>query len=430
MGRAIITLSLCWIVFGIYSVDHLTINKRDSLVDKPTDPMIGRTIGKYHILSVLGGGGMGTVYRARQSDSTLHTAREVAVKVINIDLADSEQFMMRFKREAEAIATLEHPHIITIFDYGQEGELTYIVMALKLGGNLGNIIKGERPGLHETGRLITQIASALDYAHSRGIIHRDLKPANILLDNEKNCFLTDFGIARRLGESRLTAQGMIVGSPIYMAPEAWRGEEPSAETDVYSLAVILWELLVGQPVFTDKAPARLMMKHINEPIVSVRTMRPDLPAPIDAFFARALAKERNERYHSAGELVTMFGKAVGITFKGGTVRVSRPSAGPVPPSPDLTAPMPSSGQMLGQAPAQIPMSQNPAVQQPYTAPPRSDPIPTPGMPTAKRPAMPMEPVPQAAASAPTGGLNRTTLMVMGGIIILLLIVIVILLVSR
>ena len=161
----------------------------------------------------------------------------------------------------------------------------------------------------EIARLVEQIAGALDYAHGRGIIHRDLKPANILLDEDRNTFLTDFGIARRLGETKLTAQGMVVGSPVYMAPESWRGEEPGPETDVYSLGVILFEMLVGQPPFVDKAPARLMLKHIQEAVPSVLTFRPDLPPLIETVVNQALTKERERRFRSAGQLASML-KAV------------------------------------------------------------------------------------------------------------------------
>ncbi|MCC7208467.1 MAG: protein kinase [Anaerolineae bacterium] len=264
------------------------------------DPLVGKTIGRYEVLSVLGGGGMGTVYRARSPVFN----REVAVKVINLDLQASEQFIMRFRREAEAVAALEHPHIITIYDFGQQDNLAYLVMAAKDGGNLGTLIRRQRLPLPEIARLVGQIASALDYAHQRNIIHRDLKPANILLDEDRNTFLTDFGIARRLGETKLTAQGMVVGSPVYMAPEAWRGEEPGPETDVYSLGVILFEMLVGQAPFVDKAPARLMLKHIQEPAPSVLAMRPDLPPLMDTIINQALTKERERRFRSAGQLAS------------------------------------------------------------------------------------------------------------------------------
>jgi serine/threonine-protein kinase len=270
-----------------------------------SDPLVGKMVGRYEMLSVLGGGGMGTVYRARSPVFN----REVAVKVINLDLQASEQFITRFQREVQATAALAHPHIITLYDYGQQDNLIYFVMEVKDGGNLGTLIRRERLPLPEIARLVGQISGALDFAHGRGFIHRDLKPANILLDEDRNTFLTDFGIARRLGETKLTAQGMVVGSPVYMAPEAWRGEEPGPETDVYSLGIILFEMLVGQPPFVDKAPARLMLKHIQDAVPSVLTLRPDLPPLIETVVSQALSKERERRFRSAGQFASML-KAV------------------------------------------------------------------------------------------------------------------------
>ncbi len=270
--------------------------------------LIGRTIGKYEILAVVGGGGMGTVYRAQQ----VGVQREVAVKVLNVELSDSQPFVERFKREAAALAALEHPHIIPVIDFGQEGDYLYLVMALKTGGNLSQVIREGNVPLAEVQRYIDQIASALDYAHLRGIIHRDLKPANILLDEERNTFLTDFGIARRLGETRLTAQGMVVGSPTYMAPESWRGEEPSAETDVYSLGIILFQLLTGKAPFEETKTVRLMNMHLFETPTPLQALRPDLNERFQAVIDLALAKDRAQRFRSAGEMA----KAVRSAVKG------------------------------------------------------------------------------------------------------------------
>jgi serine/threonine-protein kinase len=249
---------------------------------------------------------MGTVYRGQQIDMQ----REVAIKVLNAELSDSDQFVERFKREAEALAALEHPHIIPILDFGQAGDYLYLVMALKTGGNLSQIIRDGNVPLDDVQRYIEQIASALDFAHLRGIIHRDLKPANILLDEDRNTFLTDFGIARRLGETRLTGQGMVVGSPTYMAPESWRGEEPSAETDVYSLGVIFFQLLTGKAPFEETKTARLMNAHLFEQPTPLRRLRPDLDENFETVVSIALAKDREQRFHSAGELAKAVRAAV------------------------------------------------------------------------------------------------------------------------
>jgi serine/threonine-protein kinase len=391
-------------------------------VDRSTDPLIGKTIGKYEILSVLGGGGMGTVYRARQAVVN----REVAIKIINVDLKGSEQFIKRFRREAEAIAALEHPHIIGIIDYGQQEDLTYLVMALKLGGSLADLIKKERLALPEVYRIVSEIAQALDYAHLRGIIHRDLKPGNVLLDEERNTFLTDFGIARKVGETKLTAQGMVVGSPVYMAPESWKGEEASAETDVYSLGVILFEMLTGQAPYVDKAPARLMLKHISDPIPSVLTLRPDLPPQIDTVMAQALAKERSQRFGSAVALANMLKSALSMA----ATRTSAPR--PQRPSEDTNViSKPASNRTPTPQPAPAPAPNRTPTPQPAPAPNRT-PTPQPRY-VAPVPASVAQPKPPTQSQpTATQGLDSTRLLLIGmGVIILLLVVlIVVLLISR
>ncbi|MBO9310574.1 MAG: protein kinase [Chloroflexi bacterium] len=268
--------------------------------------LVGHTFDeKYEILVVIGSGGMGTVYRARR----IGMPREVAIKILNAELS-SKQFVERFRREAEALAKLEHPHIIPILDFGQTGDYLYLVMGLKKGGNLSQVIRNGNVPLGDVQRYTEQIASALDFAHLRGIIHRDLKPANILLDEERNTFLTDFGIARRLGEARLTERGTVVGSPTYMAPEAWRGEEPSAETDVYSLGVIFFQLLTGKAPFEETNVARLMHLHLFEQPTPLRKFRPDLSEDFQRVVSIALAKDREQRFRSAGEMARAVRDAV------------------------------------------------------------------------------------------------------------------------
>ena len=248
---------------------------------------------------------MGTVFRARDS----RLGRPAALKVLNPDLAN-DTFIERFRREAEAAAALEHEHIVPLYDFGSQNGLMYIAMALKSGGNLADVIRRGNVSLTDTLRYLEEVGSALDYAHSKGIFHRDLKPANILLDEKGATFLTDFGIARRLGEARLTSAGTVVGSPTYMSPEAWRGEDPSSETDVYSLGVILFELLTGRPPYYDKVPMQLMLKHFNEPIPSVLQARGDLTPAVDNAVQKALAKDRSDRFRSAQEMVDVLRPAI------------------------------------------------------------------------------------------------------------------------
>ncbi|PJF31935.1 MAG: hypothetical protein CUN51_03060 [Candidatus Thermofonsia Clade 1 bacterium] len=263
--------------------------------------LTGQRLGKFEILSVLGKGGMAVVYRARQAD----LGREVAIKVMKASLADSEDFLARFRREAHLIAQLDHPHIITIYEYGQEGDTVFLAMRLLTGGSLADRLR-ERGALSldETSRITRQVASALTLAHSRGVIHRDLKPQNVLFDSSDNAVLTDFGIAKVDNSSTLvTGTGIAIGTPSYMAPEQWRGEPVDLRIDIYALGLMLFEMLTGRLPFIGDTPASLMFKHLTEPPPRIRQLRSDLPASIEAVILRALAKNREDRYGSAQELV-------------------------------------------------------------------------------------------------------------------------------
>jgi serine/threonine protein kinase/Tol biopolymer transport system component len=274
--------------------------------------LIGQKLGQYEIISLLGKGGMATVYRARQSNIN----RDVAFKVIRPDLADAGDFIKRFEREAQTIASLSHLHILKVFEYGQHGDLVYLVMELLTGGSLSDMIRRGALPPDQAGKLLEHIASALDYAHRRGIIHRDLKPQNVLLDEEQNALLTDFGIAKLLGESSsLTQSGMAMGTPAYMAPEQWRGESVDARTDIYALGVILFEMLSGQLPFQGETPFSLMHKHVYETFPPIRSLQANLPESVERVLEKALAKNREERYPSAAELAAAYkGALAGQVF--------------------------------------------------------------------------------------------------------------------
>ncbi|MCE7946162.1 MAG: serine/threonine protein kinase [Chloroflexi bacterium CFX4] len=378
--------------------------------------LVGRTVSKYEIVSVVGGGGMGTVYRARQ----VGVQRDVAVKVLNIELSDTEQFVTRFQREAENIAALEHPHIIPVIDFGREGDYVFLVMALKTGGNLSQIIRGTETPLSDVQRYIEQIASALDYAHLRGIIHRDLKPANILLDEDGNTFLTDFGIARRLGETKLTAPGTVVGSPTYMAPEAWRGEDPSAETDVYSLGIILFQLLTGKAPFEETKTARLMNMHLFDQPPLLRGLRPDLGEHFEMIMNLSLAKDRAQRFHTAGEMAKAVRTAVSAH------KAPAPSA--MPADSDKTM-------ILQRTEPKPPVGRDQRVQEALQADALRVPMPSrPEIPAAPRGTGRSQPTPLGRAEPELAAAPRdnTRLLVigMGVIILILLVAIIVLLLSR
>ncbi len=272
-----------------------------------SDDLIGAHLGQYEIKSVLGRGGMAMVYLARQTSMD----RDVAIKVMARELADDEQFVARFEHEAQVIARLQHPHILPVIDFGREGKSIYIVMRLVRGGSLDDRLRGGPLTLKIASRMLTQIASALTFAHEQGVIHRDLKPNNVLLDERDNAYLTDFGIAKMLaGTSKLTATGNVLGTPAYMAPEQWRGEAVDARTDIYSLGVVLYEMLCGCLPFSGETPFTLMYKHFNDPPPLPTSIKPDLPKPIEAVIMRALAKHADERYQSADEMAEDFNRAV------------------------------------------------------------------------------------------------------------------------
>ncbi|MBX3061853.1 MAG: protein kinase [Anaerolineae bacterium] len=267
----------------------------------------GQRLGQYELISLLGKGGMAAVYLARQSS----VKRDVAIKVIKPDLLKMGEFIDRFRREAQTIANLKHPYILKVFDFGDQGDAVYLVMELQTGGSLADLIRRNPLSLEETARLLDQLASALDHAHRQGIVHRDLKPQNVLLDNERNVILSDFGIAKILNEpGGLTASGMVMGTPTYMAPEQWQGKPIDAKVDVYALGVMLYETLTGQVPFEAETPFALMHKHIHEMPAPISTIRADVPISVERVIAKAMAKDPSQRYQSAGEVASTFRQAL------------------------------------------------------------------------------------------------------------------------
>src|SRR5262245_52016794 len=207
--------------------------------------LIGTTLGQYHLIELIGRGGMSSVYKARQ----LALDRFVAVKVLLPHQADTTEFRERFSREAKAIAQMNHPNILPIIDYGQAGDLSYIVMKYVQGGTLAERLK-HPVDLATAVQLISQISAALDHAHSRGIIHRDVKPANVLLDENEWVQLADFGLAKIMaGDQFLTGSGLSLGTPAYLSPEQGQGEAIDHHADIYSLGVILYEMITGRLPF-------------------------------------------------------------------------------------------------------------------------------------------------------------------------------------
>ncbi len=275
--------------------------------------LIGQKLGQYEITSLLGKGGMATVYRARQTSMD----RDVAIKVIKPDLAETADFVARFQREARIIASLGHANILKVFDYGQHGDLVYLVMELLPGGNLADLIHQGPLPLDKVSRFLDQIAAALDYAHSKGIIHRDLKPQNVLLDETGTTHLSDFGLAKILSETTvLTQTGVAMGTPAYMPPEQWQGEPLDARADIYALGVMLFEMLAGRLPFVADTPYGLMHQHVNTLPPAISSLRGDVPPTVEAVIRKALAKEPGERYQSSGALAEAFNTALARASNG------------------------------------------------------------------------------------------------------------------
>jgi len=296
----------------------------------------GENVGPYRIITQLGSGGMATVYKA------YHAAldRYVAIKVMHQALKEDPNFSARFQREARIVAKLEHPHIVPIYDFSEHEGQPYLVMRFIEGETLKARLQAGKLTLSQTMDILRPVCQALAYAHEQGVLHRDIKPSNILITAQNQVFLTDFGLAKiaQAGESTLS-QDMMVGTPQYISPEQAQGRSDlDARTDIYSLGVVLYELLVGRVPFQADTPYAVVHDHIFTPLPMPRSLKPDLPEPFERVLLKTLAKERDDRYLLVTDMLAALEKAFAESAQAAPTVVA-PAKTPVEPVPIAAVPV-------------------------------------------------------------------------------------------
>lgn len=264
--------------------------------------MIGKRLGgRYEIIERVGGGGMAIVYKGL--DILLH--RHVAVKVLRQQYVHDEEFIQRFRREAQAAASLSHPNVVSIYDVGQEEDIHYIVMEYIEGTTLNDLIKEKAPlQVEEAVHIASQICDALDHAHHNQIIHRDIKPHNILIGKNGRVKVTDFGIARAVTSSTITQTGSVVGSVHYFSPEHAKGTPTGEQSDLYSLGIVMYQMLTGRLPFLGESPISVALKHLQEDVEEPRKVNPLIPQSVENIILRAMRKSTSERYRSAKDMLS------------------------------------------------------------------------------------------------------------------------------
>ncbi|MGH2620766.1 MAG: protein kinase domain-containing protein, partial [Anaerolineales bacterium] len=288
--------------------------------------LIGQTLGGYRITAQIGKGGMATVFKAYQPSLD----RYVAIKVLPPYYAEQDEtFLKRFRQEAKAIASLRHPNILIVLDYGELERTTYLVMEFVETGTLASVM-GKPMAPARMAKIVGQVAGALHYAHQEGVVHRDIKPSNILLPKPDWPLLTDFGLAKIVGGTQLTHSGTVSGTPAYMSPEQGRGEKVDHRSDIYSLGIVLYEMATGVVPFQAETPMAVIVKHIIDPLPLPRSKTPELSEGIERVILRALAKDPADRFQDVGQL------AEALTTAVGSMPIEQASAAPALPAHELT----------------------------------------------------------------------------------------------
>jgi serine/threonine protein kinase len=272
-----------------------------------SEPQQGDNVGRWRLEDQLGEGGMGRVYRGVDA-----SGGQAAVKIVKADLARDDIFRRRFDREAKVAQRVNHPHVVPVIETGEQEGIPYLVQQFIGGGSLEDRIKKEgQLSLADTVRICTAVASGLDALHAEGLIHRDVKPANILLDEEGTPYIADFGLAKDRDASILTKAGQALGSMDYMAPEQIRGEEVSAQSDVYALGCVMYECLAGKPPFADRQGMRILWAHLQEEPPDPLAGRDDIPPDVGWALRQALEKEPEGRPPTATAYASMVRIAAG-----------------------------------------------------------------------------------------------------------------------
>jgi serine/threonine-protein kinase len=371
----------------------------------------GAAVGPYRLIEPAGHGGMAEVWRAY--DARLD--RDVAMKFISRQFANEPGYLERFRREARAISRLEHPNILTVHDFGEQDGFTYMVTPFIGSGTLAKRL-GRPWAVADALRVVEPLASALDYAHSRGVVHRDVKPSNVLFSAQDRLVLGDFGVARMLeGTSELSHVGLLIGTPRYMAPEQVEGHPATPASDLYALGIVAYELLTGRAPFVAETPLAVLRAHVDKPLPPPRSLNPALPEDVERMLFRALAKDPGDRFPDCGAFAARL----------------RIAAGDVPIVGDPTGEMPTlitdvRPPSAGRSPADVrpPSPPAAAIAEPAPLHGGGGPATTAGSPAAERPSpadpavragRPGRPTRRGAVAAVLGGVTLVGLLALGSV---------------